>query len=60
MGHAAYLVMTVIGPAILLVVLAGVLARPNGNRAARKRTARATRALYREEEKRRRDGTDQC
>jgi hypothetical protein len=60
MGHAAYLIMTVAGPAILLVVLAGILTRPNGSRAARRRTARATRELYREEERRRRDGTDNC
>ena len=60
MGHAAYLVMVVVGPAILVVVLAGVLSRPNGDRAARRRTARATRELYREEERRRRDGTDKC
>lgn len=58
MDHAAYLIMTVIGPAVLIVVIAGVLTRPNGDRAARRRTARATRELYREEERRRRDGTD--
>jgi hypothetical protein len=60
LGSAAYLIMTIVGPAILLVVLAGILSRPNGNRAARRRTARATRELYREEERRRRDGTDKC
>jgi hypothetical protein len=60
MDHAAYLIMTVVGPAILIVVIAGVLTRPNGDRAARRRTARATRELYREEERRRRDGTDKC
>jgi hypothetical protein len=58
MDHAAYLIMTVVGPAILIIVIAGVLSRPNGDRAARRRTARATRELYREEERRRRDGTD--
>ena len=58
MDHAAYLIMTVIGPAVLIVVIAGVLTRPNGDRAARRRTARATRELYREEERRRREGTD--
>jgi len=60
MGHAEAWIMDVIGPAILLIVLIWLVirVRSNRNRAENRRTEEGTRKLYREEEKRRREGTD--
>jgi hypothetical protein len=58
MDLANWWVMDIIGPAILLIVLLWLVMR---RRSAGKtgRTEQATRDLYRDEEQRRRDGTDQ-
>jgi hypothetical protein len=52
--------MDVIGPVILLIVLIWLVlrVRSNRNNAANRRTETGTRKVYREEEQRRREGTD--
>jgi hypothetical protein len=50
-------IMEIVGPAILLIVLLWLVIRGRSN-ATDKRTEQATRDLYREEEERRREGTD--
>jgi hypothetical protein len=57
MGHATAWVMDVIGPAILLIVLIWLVMRRRSNRSD-DRTEAGTREVYREEETRRREGTD--
>ena len=58
MDQANWWVMDIIGPAILLIVLIWLVMRRRSTGKAG-RTEQATRDLYREEEDRRRDGTDQ-
>lgn len=60
MGHANLWVMGIVGPAILLIVLIWLVVRGRSNRDDRdnQRSEQGTRDLYREEEQRRRDGTD--
>lgn len=57
MDQASWWVIDIIGPAILLIVLVWLVMRrrPTGKTG---RTEQATRDLYAEEEKRRREGTD--
>ena len=57
MGHATAWIMDVIGPAILLIVLIWLVMRRRSNRSD-DRTEAGTREVYREEETRRREGTD--
>jgi hypothetical protein len=57
MGHAVAWIMDIIGPAILLIVLVWLVARRRSSRSDT-RTEAGTRNLYREEEERRREGTD--
>ena len=61
MGHAAAWIMDVIGPAILLIVLIWLVikVRSNHGGARDRRSERATRELYADEEERRREGTDE-
>jgi membrane protein implicated in regulation of membrane protease activity len=56
MGNASAWIMDVIGPAVLLVVLIWLVIRVRSNRDSR--TEAGTRSVYREEEQRRREGTD--
>jgi membrane protein implicated in regulation of membrane protease activity len=60
MDQANWWVMDIVGPAILLVVLVWLVVRMNSKRGDRneQRSEQGTRDLYREEEERRRDGTD--
>jgi hypothetical protein len=57
MGHATAWVMDIIAPAILLIVLIWLVMRSRSNRTD-DRTEAGTREVYREEETRRREGTD--
>jgi hypothetical protein len=57
MGHANWWVMDIIGPAILLIVLFWLVMRRRST-GKTGRTEQATRELYREDEQRRREGTD--
>ena len=57
MGHANWWVIDVVAPAILLIVLVWLVMRRRSTGKSG-RTEQATRDLYREEEQRRRDGTD--
>ena len=57
MGHASVWVMEIIAPVILLIVLIWLVMRSRSNRTA-SRTEAGTREVYREEETRRREGTD--
>jgi hypothetical protein len=50
-------IMEIVGPAILLIVLLWLVIRGRSN-SSDKRTEQATRDLYREEDERRREGTD--
>ena len=50
-------IMEIVGPAILLIVLVWLVLR-RGSTGKTGRTEQATRELYREEETRRREGTD--
>ena len=61
MGQASWWVIDIVGPAILLIVLIWLVLRTRSNRdgADDQRSEQATRDLYRDEEQRRRDGTDQ-
>ena len=60
MGHASAWLMDIIAPAILLIVLIWLVirVRSNRNNAANRRAEEGTREVYAEEEKRRREGTD--
>ena len=60
MGHASWWVMDVIGPVILLIALIWLVMRNRSSRddSANRRTEAGTREVYREEETRRREGTD--
>jgi hypothetical protein len=60
MGRANWWVMDVVGPAILLIVLIWLVLRTRSSRNDRdnRRAEQGTRDLYRDEEQRRRDGTD--
>ncbi len=60
MDQANWWVMDILGPAILLIVLIWLVIRVRSNRNDRdnQRAEQGTRELYREEEQRRRDGTD--
>jgi membrane protein implicated in regulation of membrane protease activity len=61
MGQANWWVMDIVGPAILLVVLIWLVLRVRSSRndPDSERTEAGTRSVYREEEQRRRDGTDE-
>jgi membrane protein implicated in regulation of membrane protease activity len=60
MGHALSWVMDIVAPAILLVVLIWLVLRVRSNRgsAEDRRADSGAREVYREEEERRREGTD--
>ena len=60
MGQANWWLMDIVGPAILLIVLIWLVIRVRSNRNDRdnQRSEQGTRDLYREEEERRREGTD--
>lgn len=57
MGHPEAWIMDIIGPAILLIVLIWLVMHRRSNRTD-DRTDAGTRQVYREEETRRREGTD--
>ncbi|HWC56356.1 MAG TPA: hypothetical protein VG434_05245 [Sphingomicrobium sp.] len=57
MGQASWWVMDIVLPAILLIALIWLVLRVRSNRTDN-RTEAGTRDLYREEEERRREGTD--
>ncbi len=59
MDEAQWWIISIIAPAILLIALIGLAMKRRSNRSTPE-TERATDALYREEEKRRREGTDQA
>lgn len=61
MGQASWWVIDIVGPAILLIVLIWLVLRTRSNRddADNQRSEQGARDLYRDEEQRRRDGTDQ-
>jgi membrane protein implicated in regulation of membrane protease activity len=61
MDEAQWWIIDIVGPAILLIVLIWLVMRRRSNRNDREnqRAEQGTRDLYREEEQRRRDGTDQ-
>ena len=60
MGHAEAWIMDTVGPAILLIILIWLVIRVRSNRndAVNRRSEKGTRELYRDEESRRREGTD--
>ena len=57
MDETQWWIIDIIGPAILLIVLIWLVMRNRSNRTSDS-TETATRDLYREEETRRREGTD--
>ena len=57
MDEAQYWIISVIGPAILLIVLIWLVMRGRSNRTT-DTTEQGTREVYSEEERRRREGTD--
>jgi hypothetical protein len=57
MDETQFWIITIIGPAILLIVLIWLVMR-RGATGKTGRTEQATRDAYREEEERRREGTD--
>jgi hypothetical protein len=57
MDEAQFWIISIIGPAILLIVLIWLVTRRRST-GKTGRTEQATDQLYREEEKRRREGTD--
>ena len=57
MDETLWGIMNILGPAILLIVLIWLVLRRRSNRSSGN-TEAGTRDLYREEEQRRRDGTD--
>jgi hypothetical protein len=58
MDETQWWIIDIVGPAILLIVLIWLVMRRRST-GKTGRTEQATRDLYREEEQRRRDGTDQ-
>jgi len=58
MGRASWWVMDVVLPAILLIALIWLVLRVRSNRIDN-RTEAGTREVYRDEEQRRREGTDE-
>ena len=58
MDETQWWIIEIVGPAILLIVLIWLVMRRRST-GKTGRTEQATRDLYREEEQRRRDGTDQ-
>ena len=60
MDETQWGIVNILGPAILLIVLIWLVMRSRSNREGREdqRTEQGTRDLYREEEERRREGTD--
>ena len=56
-GHAQWWLIDIVAPAILLIVLIWLVIRSRSNRTD-DRTEAGTRDLYRDEESRRREGTD--
>ena len=56
-GHAQWWLIDIVAPAILLIVLIWLVMRPRSNRTD-SRTEAGTREVYRDEETRRREGTD--
>jgi hypothetical protein len=58
MDETQFWIISIIGPAILLIVLIWLVMRRRST-GKTGRTEQATRDLYREEEERRRDGTDE-
>lgn len=60
MDQANWWIMDIVGPAILLIVLIWLVVRVRSNRNDRDNQSaeQGTRDVYREEEQRRRDGTD--
>ena len=58
MDESLWGIITIIGPAILLIALIWLVMRKRADRTTGQ-TEAGTRDLYREEEQRRRDGTDQ-
>jgi hypothetical protein len=56
-GHAQWWLIDIVAPAILLIVLIWLVMRNRSNRTD-DRTEAGTRDLYRDEETRRREGTD--
>jgi hypothetical protein len=59
MDEAQFWIISIIGPAILLIVLIWLVTRRRST-GKTGRTEQATDQLYREEEQRRREGTDQA
>ena len=61
MDQANWWIMDIVGPAILLIVLIWLVIRVRSNKNDRDNQSaeQGTRDVYREEEQRRRDGTDQ-
>jgi hypothetical protein len=57
MDEGLWSIMNIVGPAILLIVLIWLVMRRRST-GKTGRTEQATRELYREEEQRRREGTD--
>jgi hypothetical protein len=57
MDETQFWIISIIGPAILLIVLIWLVMR-RGATGKTGRTEQATREVYREEEQRRREGTD--
>ena len=57
MDETVFWIISIIGPAILLVVLIWLVIR-RGSTGKSGRTEQATHELYKEEEQRRREGTD--
>ena len=57
MDQASWWIIDVLGPAILLLVLIGLVMRRRSNRSSGE-TEAGTRDLYAEEEQHRREGTD--
>jgi len=58
MDVAQWWIIDIIGPAVLLIALLWLVMRRRSNRTTNE-TEAGTRDVYREEEQRRRDGTDQ-
>ena len=58
MDEAQWGIVNILGPAILLIVLVWLVMRKRST-GKTERTEQATRDLYREEEERRREGTDE-
>ena len=58
MDETLWWIMDIVGPAILLIVLIWLVMRRRSDRHRPDAPKQATRELYREEEQRRREGTD--